>query len=164
MRTSVITIAVALLAGACTNPASPAERARLSLDAAVIAPAASPSGAGVSVVQLTVRHAGGPAVALTGCPRPPAVRFERLEDGAWRDAGSVGIICLGIYSPTTAVVAAGGSLTSSLELLAPGRYRFAVLVGPDRADPERTLRSAEVVVPARQARIWRWEAASTGGR
>lgn len=133
-------------AAGCRESTSPAERARLALDAVVLATPV-PAGGDARAVQLTVRHAGGPAVALTGCPEPPAVRIERLEDGAWRDAGSLGIICLGIHGQRTVALHAGGEATVTVVPPGPGRYRFAVLVGPDLSAPERRLSSREVVVP-----------------
>lgn len=129
----------------CSDATSPAEQAQLALDPVVLA-APVPEGFAPRAVQLSLRHAGGPAVALTGCPDPPAVIMERLEDRAWREVGSVGIICLGIHSQRTIVVGPGGRVVVSVVPPAPGVYRFVVPVGPDAARPERRLRSREVVV------------------
>ena len=135
-------VGAALLAAACGAPTSPADRARLTLD---VAPAAG-APAGAARVRLTLRHDGGPAVALTGCPAPPAVRIERDTAGAWRDAGSSGILCQAIYRASTVALSAGGTLEAVLTL-PPGRYRFVVPVGPDVGAPERALRSGAVALP-----------------
>lgn len=145
-RLAAAALLLATVAAGCSDATSPAERARLALDAVVLAPPV-PGGFATRAVQLTVRHGGGPAVALTGCPNPPAAVIERLDAGAWRDAGSIGIICLGIHRPSTVALGRGGEQTVSIVPPGPGRYRFTVLVGPDMAEPERRLRSAEVVVP-----------------
>lgn len=105
-----------------------------------------PSATSVRAVRLVVRHWGGRAVALSGCPRAPSVRIERFETGKWREGGSSGLVCLAIYSTETVALVAGGRMEKVISVNGPGRYRFVVPIGPSAAIPERELRSAAIAL------------------
>src|SRR6187551_1505467 len=101
---------------------------------------------GEAVARVTLQHNGGRAVALTGCPRPPAVYVERATSVRWEEAYSAGIGCFAIYSPSTVALSANSSLVFAVSAYQPGRYRVRVLIGPDPAAPEATVLSNEFVV------------------
>jgi hypothetical protein len=140
--------AVGLGCGApgATGPGAPA---RLSLAVVPAGVEGAPGGAvGSRLARLTLRHEGGRAVALSGCPRAPSVRVERREAGvAWREIGSYGLRCQAIYSTSTVALAVGGQIEAVIAVGPAGQYRFAVPVGPDAGAPEFEVRSAAVDLP-----------------
>jgi len=133
-----------LMCLACTDGVteSPSPNLQVASDSASYAR----SEAGEAVARLTVHHNGGRAVALTGCPRPPALYLERANAGRWEEAYSESIICIAIYSPSTIALSAASSLTFDVTATQPGRYRVRVLIGADLAAPEGTVLSNEFVV------------------
>jgi hypothetical protein len=148
MRRFLPFLAVAAVALGCSGPATaPLEPARLSLTVAPGGIDGPPGASGNRLVRLTIRHDGGRAVALSGCPHPPSVRIERREGTTWREAGSYGLICLAIYSSSTVKLAPGARIETVVTAGTAGRYRFVVPVGPDEAAPEFELRSAAVDLP-----------------
>lgn len=102
---------------------------------------ASYSDTGIAIV--TVQLVSGRAVALNGCPRPPAIAIQRVNSGQWTDAGSIGVSCLAVETPSTISLEPGGTVEGSLGMpwLAAGTYRLVVLVGPDRTSPDFTVAS-----------------------
>ena len=102
--------------------------------------------AGDAVVHLRIEHVGGPAVALTGCPRPPAAYLERATAAGWEPTASLGVYCAAIYTPVTVSLGHGTSLSFSATVSQAGRYRVRILVGPDPGAPEFAAYSNEFVV------------------
>lgn len=98
------------------------------------------------VARLTLQHNGGRAVALTGCPQPPALYVERATATGWEEAYSSGIVCLAIHSPSTIALRAASSLTFDVHATQPGRYRVRVFIGPDNAAPDGSVVSNEFEV------------------
>jgi len=94
-------------------------------------------------VVVTVQLLSGRAVALNGCPRPPALTIQKASAGRWEDTGSLGLQCTAVETPTTISLGPGGVAKVSLALpgLAAGTYRVAVPVGADAALPDFTVAS-----------------------
>lgn len=133
-----------LLCGACADGVTeaPGVTLRVATDSAVY----SRTESGEAFAHLTLEHQGGRAVALTGCPQPPALYVERATVAGWEEQYSSGIICQAIYSPSTIALTANASLAFSVSASQPGRYRVRVLIGPDAAAPEHAIVSNEFVV------------------
>ena len=106
----------------------------------------SRSAAGDAVARLSLEHGGGRAVALTGCPRPPSFSVEQAKATRWEQVYSSGITCIAILTPSTIAMTSGSSLSFTVTIGQPGRFRVRLLVGPDPATPEFTLVSNEFVV------------------
>lgn len=142
-RTTVLAYgALTLTTGACRDPSGPSLGASLELRAT----AGTYHRAAGATPTFVLAHSGGRTVALTGCPEPPAATLERRTALGWEEAGSQGMICLGIHSPKTVTLQAGGQLRFSLTPVQPGRYRARVHVGPDYGAPEATITSDEFEV------------------
>lgn len=106
----------------------------------------SRANSGEATVHLALHHNGGRTVALTGCPRPPALFVEQATTSGWEEFHSSGVICLAIHSPSTIALRASSSLDFTVSAAQPGRYRVRVFVGPDAGAPELAILSNEFVV------------------
>lgn len=142
--------AAAIVMVACGTPSATGPRApaRIALTVTPAGVEGAPGAPGNRLARLTLRHEGGRAVALSGCPRAPSVRVERRETGgAWREVGSYGLRCQAIYATSTVALSAGGQVETVVTAGPAGQYRFAVPVGPDAGAPEFEVRSAAVDLP-----------------
>jgi hypothetical protein len=92
---------------------------------------------------ITLRHHGGPAVVISGCPEAPAAVLERRAATGWAGETTRGITCLGIYTMETDTVRGGASRTFSFTASRPGTYRVRVLIGTDPGAPQRSVLTNE---------------------
>ena len=124
---------------ACSSPTAAVMRANLSAGSDhatyVLAEGAAPA--------ITLRHDGGPAVVISGCPAAPAAVLERREEAGWDEEATSGIICPGIYTLETDTLRAGSTTTFPFAAYRRGRYRVRVLIGPDVAAPQRSVLTNE---------------------
>ena len=131
----------AALAGlsACSSPTAAVMRANLS----AVSDHATYVLAEGAVPAITLRHHGGPAVVISGCPAAPAAVLERRQEAGWDEEATSGIICLGIYTLKTDTLRAGSTRTFPFAAHRRGRYRVRVLIGPEVGAPQRTVLTNE---------------------
>lgn len=131
-------IALAVLA-ACSSPTAAVMRANLG----AVSDHATYVLAEGAVAAITLRHDGGPAVVVSGCPEAPAAVLERREAAGWSEEASRGIVCLGIYGTETDTLRGGTSRTFAFTAYRRGTYRVRVLIGHDVAAPQRSVLTNE---------------------
>ena len=138
-----ISVGVALAGlSACSSPTAAVMRADLS----AVSDHATYVLADGAVPAITLRHDGGPAVVISGCPEAPAAVLERRDETGWAEEATSGIICPGIYTLETDTLRGGASRTFSFAAYRRGRYRVRVLVGPDPGAPQRSVLTNEFEV------------------
>lgn len=131
-------MALAVLS-ACSSPTAAVMRANLSAVSDHVTYVLAEG----TVPAITLRHYGGPAVVIAGCPEAPAAVLERRDEAGWDEEATSGIVCPGIYSLETDTLRAGSSRTFHFAPYRRGRYRVRVLIGPDVGAPQRTVLTNE---------------------
>ena len=138
MRQRISLVALLVILGGCQDPASVLPRPRLAITL-VPADTLGSAPAAIAVLRLRIRHEGGRAIALSGCPAPPALTVERLLGDRWVEDYQRGIVCQAIYARQTVVFERGSELTYDLAVFRPGIYRARIYVGPSYTEPEFTI-------------------------
>ena len=98
-------------------------------------------------VALVIRNTDNTPAVLCGCPRPPAVKLQRLTGREWEDVGwGIGIFCKALFSTECVAVTPGEFMTADVPVRSSGRFRCCVLVGPFKGSTRSEVLSNEFEV------------------